>query len=197
MIHNFAQSLKHEKEQSVKADLFYIEVLRAADIKRFNSDSKSDMEMQRDDVDVLLTIHDIQYKVSEKFRDKDYGDLYVEVFSKYPDAPGWLKTGTPNAILYFTPESVYWITHKSLAAFCFEKLFPNIPQTWFDELFLSGQTICSKHITLNDKLFKINLIQAHNCLADGTKWETIGISAPFSLFENNGVKIRKWKYKYK
>lgn len=194
MNHNFELSLQHERMQAVKADAFYREVLKVTEIVRFNSDSKSDMEMQRQDVDVLLTLNNITYRVSEKFRDKDYGDLYVEVYSKYPKTLGWLHTGTPNAILYFTPNTVYWITHKSLASFCLLKLFPLIASEFFLELYQSHQPIISKRIVLNNKSIKINLIQAHNSLPDGKHWETIGISAPFSFFEENGVKIRKMSY---
>jgi len=162
MLHNFKSSLSHEREQAGKADRFYREVLRATDIKRFNSDSEADMAMQRQDVDLLLTVNDTVFRVSEKFRDKDYGDLYVEVFSKYPDTPGWIHTGSPNAILYFTPEAVYWITHKSLSTFCLDVLFPIISEKWYEELFQSYKTIISKRILVNKKLIKINLIQAHN-----------------------------------
>lgn len=189
MLHNFKSSLNHEREQSAKADCFYREVLKVTDILRFNTDSEADMEMQRQDVDVILTLNGTTYRVSEKFRDKDYGDLYVEVFSKYPKTQGWLHTGSPNAILYFTPESIYWITHKSLSAFCLGTLFPLIPGKWYEELFLSHKSIISKRIFVNKKLIKINMIQAHN--RDGMAWETIGISAPFQFFEEHGVKIKR------
>lgn len=193
MIHNFDISLQHERSQAEKADAFYRTQLGATEIRRFNTDLGADMEMQRQDVDVLVTLNNgLTYKISEKFRDKDYGDFYVEVFSKYPSTPGWLETGSPNAILYFTPVSVYWITHKSLAFFCLNILFPSVAATWYSELFESHQTIISKHIQLKGKLVKINLIQAHNFLVDGTKWETIGISLPFSILKENEVKIKSW-----
>lgn len=189
MFYNFNASLQHERESAVKADEFYREVLHVSDIKRFNTDSDTDMEMQRQDVDVLLTLNGITYRVSEKFRDKDYGDLYVEVYSKYPKTRGWLHTGSPNAILYFTPESVYWITYISLSSFCLQTLFPLIPVSWYEELYLSHKSIFSKQILLNNKTVTINLIQAHN--REGVDWETIGISMPFWVFEENGVKVRK------
>ncbi len=193
MIHNFDVSLQHERSQAEKADAFYRTKLCATEIKRFNTDSVGDMEMQRQDIDAVITLENgVTYKISEKFRDKDYGDLYVEVFSKYPSTPGWLETGSPNAVLYFTPTSVYWITHKSLASFCLNVLFQTISQLWYSELFDSHQTIISKYIKIENELVRINLIQAHNFLPDGTKWETIGISAPFSFFQKNNVKIKSW-----
>jgi hypothetical protein len=194
MQHNFTHSLIHEREQAAKADAFYRDILCVSEIKRFNADSNEDMEMQRQDVDVLLTRKGVTYRVSEKFRDKEFGDLYVEVYSKYPKTRGWLHTGSPNAILYFTPQAVYWITHQSLVGFCLDVLFPLIPENWYEELFQSKKTIVSKQLTVNRKIQKINLIQAHNRALDGTQWETIGISAPYSFFEENGVKIRRYEY---
>jgi len=191
MLHNFKSSLNHEREQAERADRFYRDVLKVTEIKRFNTDSDADMDMQHQDVDVQLTLNGLVYRVSEKFRDKDYGDLYIEVFSKYPHTPGWLHTGSPNAILYFTPQCVYWITHKSLAEFCLKTLFPQIPANWYEELYLSHQTIISKRILINKKFSAINLIQAHN--KDGKSWETIGVAATFSFFEENGVKIKRFQ----
>lgn len=191
MDHNFELSLQHEREQTLKADMFYRNRMNASDIKRFNTDSESDMNMQKQDIDVIVTINNINYRVSEKFRDKDWGDLYVEIYSKFPKTQGWLHTGTPNAILYFTPYTVYWITHKSLAEFCLNTLFPLIPHHFIEELFNSHKSIVSKRIKLNNKLIKVNLIQAHNSASDGAHWETIGLSTSFSVFEENDVKILK------
>ncbi|MDO9152653.1 MAG: hypothetical protein Q7U47_02905 [Paludibacter sp.] len=190
MIHNFRKSLKHEREQSAIADKFYRDVLNVTEIKRFNADSEDDMNMQRQDVDVLLTVKGTTYRVSEKFRDKDFGDLYIEVYSKYPHVEGWLHTGTPHAILYFTPKNVYWITHKSLKAFCLDKLFPKIQTEWFDELFVSGKTIVKKTIGTEKSIFSINLIQAHN--KDGKEWKTMGVSVSFDILEKADVKFKRF-----
>ncbi|HLP04557.1 MAG TPA: hypothetical protein VK152_03930 [Paludibacter sp.] len=191
MIHNFDLSLQHERQQAGLADAFYREVLHVSEIIRYNSDTEHDMDMQRQDVDVTIVRKGISYKVSEKFRSKDYGDLYVEVFSKYPHVKGWLETGTPNAILYFTPESVYWITHKSLSTFCLHTLFPLVPPAWYAEIFNSGKPRISKTLRFDNRMIALTLIQAHNRL-DGCCWETIGLCAPFSFFEENGVRIRKY-----
>lgn len=192
MLHNFENSLVHEREQTFAADQFYQTVVGASHIIRFNTDSESDMAQQLQDVDLDLVINNVTYHVSEKFRDKDYGDLYIEIFSKYPHSAGWIYAQIPNALVYFTPTSVYWITHKSLAEFCLEKLLPNIPEQWFEQLFLSNKTIISKQLHVQNEIISLNIIQAHNRATDGTRWNTIGISAPFSFFEKNGVKIKKF-----
>jgi len=190
MIHHFSQSLRHERKQAAKADAFYTNVLSASEIIRFNTDSEADMEMQRQDVDLLLKINDITYRVSEKFRDVDYDDFYIEVYSKFPQKMGWMHNGKPNAILYFTPNSVYWITHKTLHTFCFELLFKSFPDKWFTLLYQSQKSIVSKSVTINDKSFTLNLIQAYNW--EAFRWRTLGVSVPFWVLEENGVKFRKY-----
>lgn len=189
MIHQFKKSLQYEREQTHEADKFYIEVLHATDIVRFNSDLETHMEMQRQDVDLMLNIRGTSFRISEKFRDKDFGDLYIEVYSKYPHTLGWMHTGSPDAIVYFTPRSAYWITHKSLIDFCKNTLFPAIPVGWYSEIFESHQSIVSKKIILKDITTNIHLIQAHNF--EGKAWETIGLSIGFDVLKHFGVKFRK------
>lgn len=193
MLHNFKVSLQHEREQAEKADKFYKTVLGATRIQRFNTESDADMFMQRQDVDLVLELKNVSYKISEKFRDKDYADLFVEVFSKYPETQGWLFTGSPNAILYFTPQNVYWITHTSLKKFCVEKLFPAINNDVYDYLYHSHKTIISKNVIIENISVPVNFIQAHN--KDGEEWETIGIAVKFEVLEKFGVKYRKYPLK--
>lgn len=191
-LHNFSKSLAHEREQCKTADLFYTNILCATSIRRFNTDSKLDMEMQRQDVDLEITIENVTYKISEKYRDRDFKDLYIELYSKYPLVKGWMDTGSPNAILYFTPQNIYWITHKSLSAFYTEKLLPAIKKEWIDdELIKPEKAIIEKKVRLGTKTHKINIIQSRNF--DGAGWVTIGISVPFYVLKDFGVKFKQFK----
>ena len=192
MVHDFEKSLQHERSQTGKADCFYRNVFHATEIVRYNSDSEFDMVFQRKDIDVSIRVENKFFHISEKFRETDYGDLYVEVYSKYPHVKGWLHTGSPDVIVYFTPISVYRIKHQSLQVFCLEKLFPAIPEKWFREIYCSGKAFVRKNLILDKKQLSINLIQAHNKPADSSSWETIGIAIPFETLERNGVKIKKY-----
>ena len=189
MIHNFRHSLEYERSMAARADAFYRDVLGAKIIRRFDRDTEEDMEMQREDVDIIIERRGVQYRVSEKFREHDYDDLYIEIYSKYPDTPGWLITGTPNAILYFFPSSVYWVTHKSLYEFCVNKLFPAIPKVFIEEIFETHKTYLSKSIVLDKQAVSVKLVQAHN--RDGADWETIGVCVTFDMLAKNGVKFKK------
>lgn len=195
MLHNFEKSLEYERNHAEEANMFYKNVLGASSIVRFNTDTSTDMEMQLQDVDLKFCINGVTYLVSEKFREKDYGDLYIEVFSKYPHSPGWIYAHLPNALLYFTPQHVYWITHKSLVDFCFNCLFPLLPEQWFEELFISHKTILPKTIYNKGEFVELLLIKAHNTASDGARWETIGISIPFTVLHKNAVKFQQFECK--
>lgn len=192
MEHNFEKSLQRERNKADEADEFYRNVFHATDIVRYSSDSDADMDFQRKDIDVAIEVENRTFYISEKFREVDYGDLYIEVYSKYPHKQGWMHTGSPDVLVYFTPAAVYRIAHRSLREFCIEKLFPQIPEKWFLEICRSGKTIMSKKLVLNKKLVSLNIIQAHNKSTDGAVWETIGLSIPFDVLEENGVRVKKY-----
>ena len=78
LLHNFDKSLQHEREFAERADRFYREQLKASEIRRYNNDNELDMSFQHRDIDVSITINGKTYNVSEKFRDTDFGDMYVE-----------------------------------------------------------------------------------------------------------------------
>jgi len=194
MVHEFEKSLHYEKSQFGRADAFYREVLLVDEIIRFATDSKEDMKMQLQDIDVELTKNNHAFYVSEKFRDKDFGDLYVEVFSKYPHTRGWLETGSADMLVYFVPEAVYCCNAQILLKFCVNKLFPEIPDEWYKEIFDSDTSIISKNLNFSGQQTIIHLIKANNQAADGTRWCTIGISVSFDFLKNNGLDIRKFMF---
>jgi hypothetical protein len=190
IIHNFNQSLKYERSHTENADKFYRDVLGATEIRRFSSDNDEDMYYQKQDIDVELVIREKNYGISEKFREKNFGDLYIEFFSMYPDVPGWLDTGSPDAIMYFTPENAYWISHRSLKYFYDNTLAPLIKKEWFEEIYKSGEAIKIKQINVEDKIYKISIIQAHN--HNKVSWKTIGISIPFQWLEDANVRFKRF-----
>jgi hypothetical protein len=194
MVHEFEKSLHYEKSQFRRADAFYREVLLVDEIIRFATDSKEDMKMQLQDIDVQLIKTNRVCHVSEKFREKDFGDLYIEVFSKYPHMRGWLETGLADMLVYFVPEVVYWCNAKNLRKFCVDMLFPMIPAEWYKEIYCSATSIISKNMNFFDQQTIVHLIKANNQTSDGSRWCTIGISVPFEFLKNNGLNIRKYLF---
>lgn len=191
-IHNFNKSLLFERSKADFADNFYRTILNVTEIKRFNSDNEEDMFYQKQDIDVEVKLKEKVYRISEKFRDKDFGDLYIEVFSMYPEVAGWMKTGNPDAIMYFTPKNACWISHLSLKFFYENKLLPHLNMEWFQEIYQSGKTITDKMIEIEDATYKISLIQAHN--HNKVEWKTLGVSVPYNLLEKSGVKYKMFEF---
>ena len=191
LLHNFDKSLQHEREFAERADRFYREQLKASEIRRYNNDNELDMSFQHKDIDVSITINGKNYNVSEKFRDTDFGDMYVEVYSKYSNVLGWIHTGEPDFISYFTPKAVYLISHKNLRDFCINTLFPAIPTKYFQEIFETGKTRIKKQIVISGKQVEITIIQAHNQTGNSS-WKTIGVAVDFEILKFFGTKIKKY-----
>ena len=191
LLHNFDKSLRHEREFAERADRFYREQLNADTIRRYNSDNEQDMNFQHRDIDVTLTINGKNYNVSEKFRDTDFGDMYVEVYSKYPHILGWIHSGEPDFIAYFTPKAVYLISHRDLRNFCINNFFPKIHLEYYNEIFLSGKTRIKKTVYLSDKQVEIIVIQAHNQTGNSS-WKTIGVAVGFDVLSMYNIKWKKF-----
>lgn len=191
-IHNFKKSLLFERSKADFADNFYRTFFNATEIKRFNSDNEEDMFYQKQDIDVEFKLKEKVYRISEKFREKDFGDLYLEFFSMYPNVKGWMQTGNPDAIMYFTPENACWISHRSLKHFFDNILIPRINPEWFEEIYRSGETIKTKTITDNTEIYEISVIQAHN--QNKKEWKTLGISVPYSWLTKAGVKYKMFNF---
>ena len=189
MIHNFDQSLQDERSQTHIADEFYRKQLFASKIVRYSNDTADHLIMQKKDIDASVFINDKEYFVSEKFRNKDYGDIYIEVYSKYPHTKGWLEQNYASALLYFTPKNAYWIGYARLHWFAHNLLFSALNNKEIDEFVNSKSDFCSSEIVIQQKHIPIKLIKAPN-FCDGASWTTIGISIKTKHLEMFGINIK-------
>jgi hypothetical protein len=101
--HNFWSSLKVERDKAVFADEFYSNVFEVENIIRFDTESERDIDFQRADIDVQLYAWERHSNVSEKFRAIDYNDLYIELYSMYPNVKGWMQNSSADHLAYFFP----------------------------------------------------------------------------------------------
>lgn len=190
--HNFERSLSREKAQQAKADQFYQKQFNVTEIIRYSDDSEAHMNFQRQDIDLSLVKNEKRIFVSEKFRDKDFGDLYLEAYSKYPDIKGWMHTNNADFMAYFFPERIVWIDKRQLTAFYHEILSPAVPESFYQTIFdgfRNRNKIMSQTIKLQDKYYKINVIQAFN-KTGMSSWHTIGVSIPFEFLKAFNVSFR-------
>ena len=196
--HDFTRSIRFEHSGFDEQDEFYRKVLNAEDICRTDYDSGTGRELQRKDVDVLLTLDGRQVKVSEKRRDRDYDDLLVEVYSKFPGTAVWLDHSEADSLAYFVPGKAYWIEMRPLKAFYGNILRPALPDTVFSRL-VAGypyrNASCGISVCMGGKKVGLRAIQAYNCPEDGSgQWYTESVCVPFTVLEEYGVPVRKFVY---
>jgi|LSQX01.2.fsa_nt_gb uncharacterized glyoxalase superfamily protein PhnB len=190
--HNFDESLSREQAQQAKADAFYHRQFGATDIVRYTDNTEDHMILQRQDIDLSFIKAGKQYLVSEKFREKDFGDLYLETYSKYPGTKGWMHTNRADLLAYFFPTRMLLINKKKLMTFYHETLTPSVSEAFYAKLYneyRNRSKIMTQSIRLKGADYKINIIQAFNRTGNST-WHTIGVSIPFELLDVFNVTYR-------
>ena len=112
---DFFKSLEYEQSMYSKADSFYKKMIQNIwfaeyqndqifiSIKRWDFNTPEGKIKQLDDIDVTIDIEVnnriYHYDISEKFRRDDYLDMFVELYSKYPNVEGWGVKSKADVIL--------------------------------------------------------------------------------------------------
>lgn len=187
--HHFRESLNKEKQQLALADRFYTKKLGVKNIVRYHSDSEEDLVFQRQDIDLSFELSGRRVMISEKFRGSDYGDLYLECYSKYPGTLGWMHKSEADFLACFFPERVIWLNKKKLVEFFLIKLWPAMPGAWFAKINreLHGRSGQQKQqLDFFGKSREFTVIQAFN-RSGKDQWHTIGIGIPFEMLEEFNI----------
>lgn len=192
--HHFDKSVKRETTAAVYADAFYKRVpFSVSKIERYNQGSKEDMILQRQDIDLSLSFEDGRnVAVSEKFREHDYGDLLLEIYSKYPERTGWIHKSAAERLAYFFPARMFWIDKKALCSFCMEQLFPLVESHAIERLLSQEYNSLKVGLRVNNMVYNCILTQAFNN-TDGDTWNTISISVPFEMLAKNDIRFTEYK----
>ncbi len=197
MVHHFYESQKIETGYFSAADNFYRQQLGAVKTERCDYHTEKGRIFQRDDIDLWLTLGSEKISVSEKKRTRDFNDLYLEVYSKFPDTSGWTVHSKADFLAYFFPDRVFWAGFPQIVRFCRESLFPQISSHWFENLKSNHlkKSAQKKHtIKIAGQVYDVVLIQAYN-ESDGNSWYTMGISIPFDMLKDNHIKFRIYPLK--
>ena len=189
MTHNFWNCLDYEASKANMANNFYYNQLGIESLIRFDTGSEADMKFQRADIDVQLHGWGRFANVSEKFRKKDYNDLYLELYSMYPETKGWMERNEADYLAYFFPTRVLWINKSHLHEFFHNEVSPQIDANWLTEIQLkfpkkNGQI---KH-KLNHE--SISIIKAHNRTKTKT-WDTLGVTVSLNWVKEH-LKIKEY-----
>jgi len=192
--HHFEKSLKQEGSSATLADVFYRRVpFSVVKIDRKNQNTKEDMVLQRQDIDLFLSFKDgRRYSVSEKFRAHDYNDLLLEIYSKYPKTKGWIHKSEADRLAYFFPTRMFWIHKKALSSFCLEELFPLVEKEAIERLLSQDANSLKVGLKLKGKIYNCILTQAFNN-TNGDTWNTISISVPFHMLQDFAIRWQEYK----
>jgi len=192
MPHNFQTSLAYENSKSTVADTFYYDQFHVENIIRFNSGSPSDMVFQRQDIDLQLFGWGKHTNVSEKFRDFDFNDLYLELYSMYPETKGWMHKSEANYLAYFFPKRMFWIDKKELQQIFKTQIEPAINFTELESWLKTNKNKSGKYktqIEVKGQPYSVQIITAFNRTSN-KDWNTVGVSVPFNLLKNCGLTWR-------
>lgn len=193
--HNFWKSLAIENDKSWLADAFYFNVFGVENIIRFNTGSKRDMEFQRADIDVQLQAWNRHANVSEKFRDVDYNDLYIELFSMFPNVKGWMSSSKATHLAYFFPNRMIWLDKTQLINAFEHFISPGISKQEINQLvenYPQKNASVRSTLILKEHAYSVRYIKAYN-KTKTKSWDTIGVSIPFNAIENLGVKLQEFR----
>jgi hypothetical protein len=178
-----------------RADMFYKNVLKAEIIKRFSCSKPEDREFIEKDQNLLIKMNDRESAVSEKARDQDWNDIYVEIFKKYPYEEGWIKSTEAEYIAYFFPGRVFWAKMEPLKALCYDILCKAIDSGIYKELsymYPKNSGRLSKTFKINTKTYSFNFIQTYHEHGENSYY-SIGISLPFVLLMDFRIDYKIFK----
>ena len=178
-----------------RANMFYKNVLKAEIVKRYSYDNKEDKEFLKRDISLTIKMNDKETTISEKLRDQDWNDIYVEIFRKYPHEDGWIKVTEAEYLGYFFPGRVFWAKMEPIVVLCQDIISKAIGSGIYKELLYmypknSGRL--SKTFKINTKTYSFNFIQTYHEEGDNSYY-SIGISLPFVLLMDFRIYYKIYK----
>ena len=191
MPHNFWKSLDYEGGRTKLADHFYSDSFKVEDIVRFDTGSSYDMEFQRQDIDVQLYGWGRVANVSEKFRDRDFNDLYLELYSMFPERKGWMNVEGADYLAYYFPLRMFWIKKAELKKIYRSQIEPIINRSEI-ESWIRANPKKSGKFESNIANTNVQIITAYNQVRNKT-WNTVGVSVPFHLLKNLGLQWKEFR----
>ena len=188
----FNNSLAYEQSRIPMQDKFYREVLGATDIKRFHFNNLDERDIQRQDIDLQFVLDGKVVSISEKHRTKDWGDMFVEMYSKYPYTLGWMHHCNANYFAYFVPNKVYWIDAQALKDFYLTSVRPNISENDIARVMSGKESRQKATVNLGNNSYSLFLVKVPT--KDGRdKWEGLGVCLPFSLLKQFKIPIKEFQ----
>jgi len=196
MPHRYNRSSEYEKFWQPIADEFYTSKYPKCELKRYNSNSSEDIEFQKKDIDLTLILEDTSIYISEKFRKEDYGDLLIEIYSKYPSHQGWMANSHADYLAYYAKDIVYIIEKHGLIRWFEEENFVKNLSAKIEDFHKkhmhSSVRSKIKWVTKSENKIQIDLIQAFN-QSGSDQWHTLSLAIAWNDLKKEGLSFKKYK----
>lgn len=176
VIHDFNNSLKIEQSQYEKQDELYLKLFGNKPVR---IDYKKYPEIQREDIDLIIKNRQGNpIKISEKYRQHDYGDILLEVFSVFPNKHGWSLDSKSDVLAYWFPTRVVLLDIKKIV-----EIFENNEITKQMHLIDSGKELCS--FIINHKTYYFWVVRARN-----ETYYSLSVALKFEHLDKLGINCR-------
>ncbi|MFH0867574.1 MAG: hypothetical protein V1904_15395 [Bacteroidota bacterium] len=178
-----------------RADMFYKNVLKAEIIKRYSHKKDEDKDILSKDINLHVKMNEKETTISEKTRDQDWNDIYVEIYRKYPDEAGWIKFTEAEYLAYFFPGRVFFSKMDPIRSLCQDILCRAVNTGIFKDMYYMFFRSSGRHsqsIKINNKTYNFTFHQTYH---DGgeNSFYSIGIILPFVMLMDFRIDYKIFK----
>jgi hypothetical protein len=191
-----------------KADSFYKQLIQNVlfanypndqlyiNIKRWDFNTPDGRIKQLADIDVTIDIEirntneKIHWNISEKFRTADYNDMFIELYSKYPNINGWGINTQADWIYYHTPENLYVVNAKDI-----KKISEDMKNNTMPSINHLVEEMQERGSNLNQSYYKnsaIDFIKTPTYVQGKKAWDGLGVCIPWDLLAEWDVFYKKY-----
>lgn len=202
---DFYNALDYERSMFGKTDIFYEKwiknILYASypwnlmeiNLSRWDWNTPEGRTKQMSDIDITIDV-DVKsgqiknhYNISEKFRTDDYGDMFIELYSKYPNVNGWGPTTEADLIFYHTPKNLYYIDAKDIKRVSNDIMNTININHLNDEMVEWGTNRTEREYNG----FHLDFIKVPTYVNDKKLWTGIGVCIQWDVLRKLNVKYEK------
>lgn len=178
-----------------RADMFYKNVLKAEIIKRYSHKKEEDKELLGKDINLHVKMNDKETTISEKMRDQDWNDIYVEIYRKYPDEAGWIKFTEAEYLAYFFPGRVFFCKMDPIRNLCQDILCRAVNTGIFKDMYYMFFRSSGRHsqsIKINNKTYSFTFHQTYHDEGENSFY-SIGLILPFVMLMDFRIDYKIFK----
>lgn len=178
-----------------RADMFYKNTLKATIEKRYLKNVPEDAAFYKKHIDLTIKKDNRSVTIIEKSRDQDWNELYLEIYSDYPNEKGWVFKSEAEYLAYFFPGRVWYTKLEPIKNFC-ESIFSKMECSGiFKDLmyqYPNASGKLSKAIKINVKTYSLNFYKVYSEI-DGKPVHKMGLIMSPVLLKDFHIDIKSFR----